>query len=184
MFYLKQTTILTNLIIMSTVWLSTSFCGFLMNMLSNTFKDEYVTGIVNGLSEIVANTIASIIYEKLGVKPSIIITYTIATLGGVLILIWGLKDQGSAYFLVFFFMVKFGVCANFTIIYAANNLLFPTLFAATAMGICNFLARLFSSLSFFAENIEQPIPMIIFTVCCAATIVVAFFLRTKKQDKE
>ena len=85
-------------------------------------------------------------------------------------------------FLVFFLLSKFGITCCFGINYSANQFFFPTLFAASALGICNFLARLFSALSFLFADFEEPIPMIIFTSSCALTAVAAFFLRVEKQE--
>ena len=168
---------------MCIVWLSATFCFYLIQMLSNTFKDEYVTGIVNGSAEFVANITSGFMYIKIGVKPSLIVSFLISTVGGALILIWGLDNQETAYFEVFFMLAKFGVTICFAIAFAANQYFFPTLFAATALGICNFLARLFAAISFLIDNIEEPTPIIIFTICCTATAVASFFLRTGSKLK-
>ena len=87
-------------------------------------------------------------------------------------------------FLVFFLLGKFGVTACFTIVFTSHSYFFPTLFAATAMGICNFFARLFSALSFVVESLDEPTPMIIFTSLCIFTALISFFLRTEKKEKE
>lgn len=42
---------------------------------------------------------------------------------------------------------RIGISSLFTLIYFANADIFPTLFAATAMGICNFSARIFTILA-------------------------------------
>ena len=60
--YLRQPKLLVNLIIMSLVWLSTSFCYYLILMLTNTFDDVYVTGMTNGATEIIAYFISGIVY--------------------------------------------------------------------------------------------------------------------------
>ena len=168
---------------MSLVWLSTSFCYYLIMMLINTFKDVYVTGMTSCSAEIVATVVSGFLYEKIGVKLSLIISFAISALGGILILAWGLDHQDSTLFFAFFLLAKFGVSACFNINYAANNFFFPTLFAATAMGICNFLARIFSCFSYFVENLDEPTPMIIFTVCCGTTAIAAFFLRIENKEK-
>jgi len=171
-----------NLVVMSLVWLSTSFCYYLILMLTNTFDDVYVTGLTNGVSEVVAYFVAGLVYERIGVKLSLVISFLISALGGVLILIWGLQNEDSPMFFAFFLFAKFGVTCTFSINYAAHNYFFPTLFAATAMGVCNFLARLFSAMSFLVGKLEEPYPMIIFTALCGLTAVAAIFLRTEKRS--
>ena len=76
---------------MSFVWLATSFCYYLILMLTNTFDDVYLTGVTNGSAEFIAYFISGLVYEKIGVKPSLIISFLISTVGGILILAFGLQ---------------------------------------------------------------------------------------------
>ena len=166
---------------MSLVWLATSFCYYLILMLADTFKDVYLTGLTNGLAEIIAYFINGFIYDRLGIKPTLMISFSIATIGGLLILIWGLDNQGSPLFFIFFLLSKFGITSNWTVNYAAMDYLFPTLFRATAIGVCSFLARGFSSISFLVGGLDEPTPMIIFTTACGSMIFASLFLRTEKK---
>ena len=183
MYYLRQSKIVANLILMSFVWLSTSFCYYLILMLTNTFDDVYVTGLTNGSAEVIAYFISGLVYERIGVKLSLFISFLISAIGGVLILAFGLDEQDSAMFFTFFLLAKFGVTCCFNINYSANRYFFPTLFAATALGVCNFLARLFSALSFLIGGLDEPTPMIIFTILCSSTAVASVFLRTETTAK-
>jgi hypothetical protein len=89
-YYLKDKKILTNLVIMSIIWLATSFGYYLILSLINTFEDVYTSGITSSASEIVAYVLSGLIYNRIGVKKSFIIAFSISTLGGILILAWGL----------------------------------------------------------------------------------------------
>ena len=40
---------------------------------------------------------------------------------------------------------EYGIAAVFTIVYVSHNQIFPVLFAATALGVCNFASRLFAA---------------------------------------
>ena len=91
MYYLRQPNILINLIIMSLVWLTTAFGYFLILSLINTFSDIYITGLTSSVSEMIAYVLAGILYEKVGVKLSLILAFAISASGGILILCWGLK---------------------------------------------------------------------------------------------
>ena len=97
--------------------------------------------------------ISGILYEKIGAKPSMMVAYGISTLGGIFLLAWGLQNQQSAAFLVCFLLAKFGVAATFNINYAANSYFFPTLFQATALGICQVSGRFFTAWSFQTSEI-------------------------------
>jgi MFS family permease len=182
-FFLKQPKILTNLILMSLVWLATSFCCYLLLTLTNTFERVYLTALTQSFTDIVANGISGYLYERIGVKLSFIISFAISAFGGILILVWGLDHQESAGFFACFLLAKFGVTGCFNICYAANNYFFPTLFAATAFGICNFLARAFSSFSFIVSQLDEPLPMYFFTGLCLLTGFASIMLRTPDKEK-
>ena len=175
-FFLKQRKILTNLILMSLVWLAASFGYYLILTLVNTFQKVYISGLTSSFSEAAAYIISGLFYDKIGVKLSLILSFTVSTVGGVLILAWGLQHQSSPMFFFCFLLAKFGITCVFNVCYAANSYFFPTLFAATAMGVCNFLARFFSSFSFVVSQLEEPLPMYLFTFLCGLTAIASFFL--------
>ena len=180
MYYLKQPKILVNLIIMSMVWLASSFSYFLIFALINTFSQIYITGLTSSASEVLAYIAAIFLQKKFGVKHSLIISFGVSTLGGILILSWGLSNQDSTLFFVFFLLAKFGIACTFTLNMSANSY-FPTLFAATAIGISNFTARLVSAFSYLVSGLSEPYPIIMFTSICGLTCVFLFFLRTEKD---
>ena len=168
---------------MSLVWLSTSFGYYLILTLINTFEKVYVTALTSSVSEMVAYVLSGMFYERIGVKQSLIISFLVSTIGGILILSWGLQHQDSNLFFVCFLLTKFGVTCTFNINFVANSYFFPTLFAATALGVCNFLARFVSAFSFVISQLDEPIPMICFTVLCGITVVTSFFLKTEEKPK-
>ena len=75
---------------------------------------------------------------------------------------------------------KFGITCVFGIVYVINVKIFPTLFAATALGFCNFIARLMTVLSPLVGQLDEPTPMISFIVTTAIACVMSSFLR--EQD--
>ena len=75
---------------MSMVWLSTSFGYYLIFSLINTFDKEYMSALTSSISEMIAYVVSGLFYERIGVKMSLILSFTISTLGGILILAWGL----------------------------------------------------------------------------------------------
>ena len=89
-YYLKQKKILTNLIIMSNIWLASAFGYYLILSLVNTFEEVYFTGLTSSFSEIVAFILSGLFYEKIGVKLTLITSLLISTFGGVMIIVWGL----------------------------------------------------------------------------------------------
>lgn len=181
-FYLKQPKIMTNLVLMSIVWLSTSFGYYLILTLVNTFDKVYISAFSSSFSEMAAYVISGIFYQKVGVKLSLTLAFAISAVGGLLILTWGLNHESSPWFFVCFLLTKFGVTCTFNINFVANQYFFPTLFAATALGVCNFLARLASSFSFIVSEMDEPLPMILFTVLCTIAALASAFLNTEKKQ--
>jgi len=137
--------------------------------------------LTSSFSEILAYILSGLFYERIGVKLSLFLSFVISSTGGILLLAWGLDHQDTNLFFVFFLLAKFGVTCTFNINYSANGYFFPTLFAATAFGFCNFLARMISSLSFVTSQLEEPLPMYCFTALCLAAGIASLFLRTEKD---
>ena len=169
---------------MSFIWLSASFCYYLILTLVNTFSKVYITGLTSSFSEMLAYVVAGVSYERVGVKVSLISLFGLSTIGGILILLFGLKHQDSASFFIYFLVAKFGISGAFSILFVSNSYFFPTLFAATALGICNFLARIFSAFSFVISELDEPTPMIIFTIFCILSVFAAILLQTKDTDSD
>ena len=89
-YYLKQRQIFVNLVMMSIVWLATVFGYYLILSLINTFDKVYVSGLTSSLSEMIGYIISGLVYQRIGVKLTLIISFSISAVGGVLILAWGL----------------------------------------------------------------------------------------------
>ena len=60
--------------------------------------------------------------------------------------------------------------------------IFPTLFASTALGYCNVLARIFSAVSPVLAQMEEPTPMWVFTVTAAVASVLSLVLQEDKKN--
>ena len=135
MFFLKQKKILINVCLMAFLWVAGSFNYYLIQFLINTFQAIYVTGIVSSMSDIVANSIGAYVFEKIGIKKCISGSQALSTVGGLLVLTYGLSHDKSWTFPVLVMISKFGVTFTFNTLYVSHNTLFPVLFASSAMGI-------------------------------------------------
>ena len=74
---------------MMTVWLSASFNYYLIGyQLKYIQGNLYINGIVSSLSECAAFMLSGILIEKIGIKPTLVISYVVAISGmGSLILV-------------------------------------------------------------------------------------------------
>ena len=79
----------------------------------------------------------------------------------MLILGYGLAHQDGWAFPLFILLTKFGIASAFNIVYVSHNDVFPVLFAATALGFCNFVTRIFTGISPILAQMEEPLPMLI-----------------------
>ena len=62
---------------------------------------------------------------------------------------------------VFIIMAKFGVSANFNMVYVGFVQLIPTMYITTVFGLCNVVARLVTFMSPMIAEVEYPYPMAI-----------------------
>ena len=91
MYYLKQRTILVNLIVMSIGWLVVSFNYYLLTFLSNTFEKVYLTAFLSGCSAVAGNVSAAALQNKVGVKSTLNLGFGLSVTAGALLLSYGLS---------------------------------------------------------------------------------------------
>lgn len=163
------------------MWSSVSFCYYMIIFLLKYIPGNvYINSMSSALSEMVANIIAGFLYKYLRVKLSFIVCFSVALVGGALILFLGVDDVN--WIPVFILFAKGGIAANFVIVYIATAEMFPTLFTATAMGICNFFARFLTIMAPYVAELDPPIPMAVFCSLCIGALVLAMFIVDKKKD--
>lgn len=183
-FWLSQPKILTNFIAMSFIWLIASFNFYLIQFLLTSFEQVYLSTIFSCISDMLGYGTGGAIFAAIGVKKTQVSGFSIATIGGLIILFYGLKHEGSYGFLFLIMLAKYGTTLSFGLNYSANSYLFPTLFAATALGQCQTFARLFSALSPVFAQMDEPIPMILFSASSAITIVIVMLLNVPKSTPD
>ena len=111
--------------------------------------------------------------NKLGVKTSLCVSFALAVSGASFLLFYGISHQGSSLFAVAVLMAKLGISSAFNIIYNAHPLIFPVLFSATALGICNFTTRVFTGVSPMLAQMEEPTPvMVLFLTTLLGLLIV------------
>lgn len=101
--------------------------------------------------------------------------FTIALIGGLLTLFLG--DEYRYLMPLFILITKFGGIGAFTTCYLATVEVFPTLFASSAMGFCNFFARLITTFAPLLAETEPPMPMIILCTLSMVAIIATQFIR-------
>ena len=116
------------------------------------------------------------LYKLIGTKRSLIYCLGMSSVAGLAIIFYGQAHQDSYAFFMMILVAKFGVASSFCIVYIAHASIFPTMFAATSFGFCNFMARAFSAASPILAELEQPVPMICFAATAGVASVLACFI--------
>lgn len=107
-------------------------------------------------ADIVASITGGVFYMKFGAKVSYTGFFLLSIIGGILLVIF--KDNENA-LIGIAFVAKFGVSAAFVTVYICSVKLLPSIYATSAFGINNTVARTLTMLSpLFAEQ-EYPIPI-------------------------
>lgn len=145
MYYLRQWTVIRNLIVMSYMWCCCWFMFFLIK-----FQLKYLPGniynnfIADGVAQLIAIVLAGIMYKKTGLRISFSVLLLVSLCGGFFILIFG--HEATNLMPLFVGICKFGVSGTFVLLYVSTVDVFPTMFTATALGFMNFAARIFTIL--------------------------------------
>ncbi len=121
----------------------------------------YTNIMTSSVSDIVGTGLSAIFYEKFGVKSAFLICLVFAIVGGVAILLFNNLTGWMPLFILF---AKLGVSSTFNLVFLANADLFPTLFSATAIGICNFFARLSTTAAPLVAEEPEPFPMTLYLI--------------------
>ena len=173
---------LCNLILMTCFWTTSSFNYYIM-----TFYLKYIPGniFVNNTLAVTAmcmgHLFSGIVMQACGVKLTFIISFVLAALGGLLLVIFYNAD--GALIATFVLFAEFGISFAFNMAYVATPMMFPTALCSTAFGICNVFARFATILSPLIAELPDPVPMSVFTVMCIASAILPPFLRkVKKSD--
>ena len=90
---------------------------------------------------------------------------------------YGLDNQDSFLFPILIVFLEYGIAASFTIIYTAHNSIFPVLFSATALGLCNFVSRVFAAAAPVVATVDQPIPLLVFMSLSVSSAFSVWMLR-------
>jgi len=144
-------------------------------MPGSVFRNAYIVGV----AEIAGKLLGSPCLYYLGVKQLLALAYLLTMVGA---LGFALVDAEMAVVAASFFLLstKFGLSLSFVGVYMGNYYIFPTLFASTAMGVCNVFSRVVTALSPMVAEIDEPIPIIIVIISAVIAFILSIALHTKQ----
>lgn len=169
---------LINFWILALMWTTSD-----INFYTITFFMPYVPGDVfvntaySVSSEIIANVASGVIFNRLGVKYSFIVGYTLASIGSLLIATTTSEGHLMGFFVLF---AKLGVGYTFNVAYISTPRFFPANITATVWGLLNVVARFLAVVAPMIAVTPAPVPMIIFFTLAAISAVAVNLLNTEQ----
>ena len=173
----------------------------------------YINFYLDVLAGVVGQSIAQVVYPCARIQWSFIISISITLTGGIFLLCLQQEycksnwiapfvpekspypegsPQENTYYMGYaipavVFYTKIGVNFSFQNAYMASfkeNIVFPFYRRATAIGICNFVARGLTVLSTLAAEAPNPIPMSLLIGSTAIALIDVIFLPTYGEQEE
>jgi MFS family permease len=166
---------------MIVLWTSVLFSFYSLIVLVNTFEQVYACSIASNVSFFIGYFASGVLVRELGVKKTFILSFAMSNFGSYMILFSGLEHQESWLFILYVTMLSLGTASAFNILYVANNKMFPTLCATTAMGVCNLISRIVAAFSSVIALKQEPIPMVVITSLNTIALFSAFRLKPPVQ---
>ena len=176
----KRRDIFVNMLIMAVIWAFTAFNFYLMS-----FQLKYLSGdlfsntITSSLAQSGACLFGGVLYQKVGIKWTLGISFFLSMLGSLLLM---LNVTESRWLISCFILIaRFGCSSTFNIVYIANSDIFPPIFSATIFGICNTGSRILTISAPIIAEMGEPYPMMIHTIFGLIGSILPVFLQIDKQ---
>ena len=162
-------------------WIASSFSLYLVNYsIKNLNGDFFMNNLISGVSDVPVAILGGYLYHKFGLRAVLCSFFTVALLGGIMIIIF--SETNPNLVPIFIAFAKGGVKVTFDICYLGNSFLFPAIFAGTAFGICNAGAKISTILSPMLAEVEPPIPMIVLSILTASGAMSSLFIKTAPES--
>ena len=166
------------------VWFVTKFDAYLLVFLVNTFEKEYLASLGYSIATISSQILGAFLFDWFALKVNYIGAFILSLIGGLLVWLWGLKNESSNLIFVLVLIASFGTYVAFQLIYLGHTKIFPTQFASASMGFCQVCAGMIGSFSPFISSIDEPVPIIVYSASVAVALFLTFFLRVDERKKE
>jgi MFS family permease len=130
----------------------------------------------SSIADNIGTVLSAVLYDKFGVRIAFLTCLVFTLVGGATILLF---HSVTSWMPLFIMIGKMGTSSTFNLVFLSNSDLFPTLFSATAMGICNFFARLSTIAAPQVAERPEPLPMTLYLIINVGAVVCASQLRQR-----
>lgn len=178
--FYNNTALLMNLVFFTLLWSTSFFDYYLLN-----FEIKYIPGnihvnnLASGLAELVSIYFPLFYLERFGIRLSLLMALMTMTVGGLFIVFLNNKGIINALFVL---IAKAGASISMNICQLFPSIVFPAHLRARAYGFVELVARLVLISCPLIVELDPPVPMLVFTVSAAASIIFVFFIKTQRSQ--
>ena len=163
---------------MTLQWITAAFCLYLI-----TYQLKYLPGDIfhnayaAGSADLLASALGGFLFKYAGIEKALLICNILGSTGALLICLWGWTATEGLILPALMLLTKLGTSSLMMVVYFGNNHLFPTLFGATSMGICNVFARIATIGAPALAEVQGTAPMWTIFVLTTVSAIGSLFLR-------
>jgi hypothetical protein len=161
------------------MWMAASFnlymIGFYMKYIPGSI---YVSTLTACIGDIPLSIGGGILYHLKGPRVAMPVFLSVAIVGSVSLMTW-VKQEYTYIIPLVVLITRSGAKCTFDACYLANSTIFPAIFAGTAFGICNIGAKIVTIFSPLTAEVQDPVPMLIFSTLSAIGVVLSSQLRVQ-----
>ena len=174
----------THMVIFTTCWTVLSFCYYLLIFrLTKLEGNPYLNGTLLAAAEFLANILAGLFLSQLGLKNTLLASFTLMALSSVVYLfpllslaLW----QG-----IILFVLKFALTIAFAAVFFGTNALFRGDLVAILFAVCNMIARLLTMAApSLAMGARDTTVMAVFFGLSLLGLLSAGFIRMPSSSKD
>ena len=174
---IKNNTHRHNLLLYIMTWICASFTFYLTYFLLKYLKgDVYLNCVVAALSEMAGYLISGKYYNRLGIKRSYLLYFSMGFIGSLLYLSLSHLHENLVPILLLF--TVYGISASCMTNWLSNARLFPVIYASSTHGIASFFARLTNIMVSQVAELDHPIPLYFISGFCLIGLIVSQFMIT------
>ena len=147
------------------VWIAEALLFYTINFQMKYLPGDIFTNtIAASVVEIIGKLFASWVLIKIGLKPLLTISFIFSIIGAFGLIFVSTLDSNpnqAFYNLIFLLVTRFGTAFTIVGAYMGCVVTFPTSVVGSAMGLCNFFARMFAIMVPFIAELKEPYPMVV-----------------------
>ncbi|TNV80154.1 hypothetical protein FGO68_gene7510 [Halteria grandinella] len=176
---LRNRQYLGNLFAFSLQWITGIFAYYSIYFQLKYFEgDIYTNVIIAGASEMCSNFITGLIFAKLGVTRTYLLSYFFGITCSTLFIF---LSPSYEYLVPLILLGAFyGYSSVVLVNWISTPQLFPVIYSSSAIGVCNVFARFATIVAPQVAEIEQPIPMVVISVMGAISAMGCLMLKPYK----